>query len=63
MGAWVFRVGAIVIVASLVAAFALPVFHGVFLFISTLGAWMAFYGGIMVAPKGEGRWFDIDDDV
>ena len=55
--------GVIVIVVSLAAAVALPALDFVFLFISTLGAWIAFCGGMIAAPKGQGRWFDMDEDV
>ena len=61
IGAWVFRTGAIVVVTSLIAAVVLHDPWGVFPFIACIGAWIAFFGGMIAAPKGQERWFELDD--
>jgi len=45
----------------LIAAVVLHDPWGVFPFIACIGAWIAFFGGMIAAPKGQERWFELDD--
>jgi hypothetical protein len=63
IGAWVFRAGTIVVVTSLIAAVVFHILWGAFLFVAMVGAWIALFGAMIAAPKSQGRWFEVDDDV
>src|SRR5262245_34449495 len=63
IGAWIFRASALVVVASLIAAVVWPVNWNIFVFIACLAAWMAFTSAMIAAPKSQGRWLEVENDV
>lgn len=60
LGAWIFRLGALVVVTSLMTA---AVFSAswALLFAALGGAWIALLGGILAVPSSKGQWLEVED--
>jgi hypothetical protein len=56
-----FRVGALILIASLIAAAAFPANWVALVLIGLGGAWVAFAGAVVATPKEQGAWLETED--
>jgi endogenous inhibitor of DNA gyrase (YacG/DUF329 family) len=60
LGAWIFRIGVLIIAASLVAATVHPAVWTL-LFVALAGAWIALLGGILAVPSSQVQWLEVEE--
>jgi hypothetical protein len=56
-----FRVGALILIASLIAATVFPANWAALVLVGIGGAWVAFAGAVVATPKEQGAWLEIED--
>lgn len=61
-GAWIFRAGAVVAIASIGAAATLPLHWPLFALGAVAGMSVALFGGMIAVPKTPGSWFEVVDE-